>query len=177
MAAERGAESGATLRRIPVRTRPSEVMRRYGADVLSSPGMQREKLLIQHGETTVYAHSVRVALLSVRIAQALRLKVNPRALVRGALLHDYFLYDWHKPHPDNKWHGFTHPRTALQNAERDFELDPRERDMILRHMFPLVPVPPVHREGFILCLADKISALRETVMDRVRARRRKRGSS
>jgi uncharacterized protein len=34
-----------------------------------------------------------------------------------------------------------------------------EEDMILRHMFPLTPVPPRTKAGWLLCLYDKIAAL------------------
>ena len=59
--------------------------------------MQKEKGYIQHGRFSVYAHSFLVASLCVYIAEKLRLKLDTRSLVRGALLHDYFLYDWHTP--------------------------------------------------------------------------------
>ena len=57
---------------------------------------------------------------------------------------------------------------ALARAEEDFELTSRERNIIVRHMFPLVPVPPTCREAWIVCLADKWCALRETVAGRLR---------
>jgi uncharacterized protein len=85
--------------------------------------------------------------------------------VRGALLHDYFLYDWHDHAPD-RWHGFTHPRRALENASRDFALNGIERDLIAHHMFPFVPAPPRHREGWVVTLADKYCTLREVFMRR-----------
>ena len=37
-----------------------------------------------------------------------------------------------------------------------------EKDIIAKHMFPLTPFPPMHREGFIVSLADKWCALAET---------------
>ena len=76
---------------------------------------------------------------------------------------DYFLYDWHKPHPDNKLHGFTHPFTACRNAVRDHHIDHLEQHMIRTHMFPMVPLPPLHREAALLCFADKFVATRETI--------------
>lgn len=82
--------------------------------------------------------------------------------VRGALLHDYFLYDWHQPHKEYGLHGFTHPSTALRNAVQDFDLNAVERNIIARHMFPLVPIPPRYRESVIVCLADKFCSLNET---------------
>ena len=116
----------------------------------------------QHGSTSVYAHSVDVASLALKLARRLPFKVDEDALVRGALLHDYFLYDWHVPDPDRPLHGFYHPKAALQNADRDFALTERERDIIRHHMFPLTLSPPRTLEGVIVCLADKLCAVRET---------------
>ncbi|MDY4045137.1 MAG: phosphohydrolase, partial [Oscillospiraceae bacterium] len=58
---------------------------------------------------------------------------------------------------------------ALRNADRDFELNDTERDMIKKHMFPLNPTPPRFKETAVLCLADKYCALRETVLQRKKA--------
>ena len=120
----------------------------------------------QHGEVSVYDHCLRVAHRALALSRRLRVRVDARALVRGALLHDYFLYDWHERDAAHRWHGFRHPATALKNAERDFRLGDTERDMIAHHMFPLVPVPPRRRESVLLCVADKLCAIRETVLRR-----------
>lgn len=131
-------------------------------------GLCRE--FVQHGDVSVYEHVVAVAIESCRMADALSrhgIAVDRPSLVRGALLHDYFLYDWHDPEPWHRLHGFRHPFFALRNAEDDFTLDERERDIIVRHMFPLVPVPPTCREAWIVCGADKLVALRETLDSRV----------
>lgn len=116
----------------------------------------------QHGKFSVYDHSVGVALTALSIARKLRLRIDESSLVRGALLHDYFLYDWHVPDRDRPLHGFYHPKAALRNACRDFRLNRREEDIIRRHMFPLTLHPPVTREGLLVCLADKVCAVRET---------------
>lgn len=131
-------------------------------------GLCRE--FVQHGDVSVYEHVVAVAVESCRIADALArhgITVDRPSLVRGALLHDYFLYDWHDPNPSHRLHGFRHPFFALRNAEDDFILGERERNIIARHMFPLVPVPPTCREAWIVCGADKLVALRETLDSRV----------
>ena len=125
---------------------------------------------IQHGDVTVYAHVTSVARASLSFAECLDrvgVSVDRSSLLRGALLHDYFLYDWHDPDPSHRLHGFRHPFFALARAEEDFELTPRERNIIVRHMFPLVPVPPTCREAWIVCLADKWCALCETVAGRL----------
>ena len=118
---------------------------------------------IQHGSTTVFAHCVKVACFSLFLANKLHISVDVRALLRGALLHDYFLYDWHEKNAGHRFHGFTHPATALKNAQQDFMLTPVEKDIIARHMFPLCPIPPRCREAWLVCVADKYCALLETV--------------
>ena len=141
-------------------------VRLHGGDILASHGMQLERGFYQHGSVSVYDHSFAVAVMCVRLSRFLRIRTDLRALVRGALLHDYFLYDWHTPDPAHRLHGFRHAGTALRNADRDFELNDTERDMIKKHMFPLNPAPPRFKETAVLCLADKYCALRETVLQR-----------
>jgi len=135
----------------------------YGNDILLSKGMQSSKQYIQHGNISVYDHSVNVAILSVWLADRLHMQVNTQALVTGALLHDYFLYDWHIRSEDHRWHGFHHPKRAFQNAQRDFRIGEIEGNMILSHMFPLCPILPTHLESWILYLSDKLCAIGETL--------------
>jgi uncharacterized protein len=89
--------------------------------------------------------------------------VDYASLIKGALLHDYFLYDWHDRSNGYRLHAFSHARKALQNACEDFELTPKEKNIILRHMFPLTPIPPYYLESWIICVADKFCALKETL--------------
>lgn len=116
----------------------------------------------QHGRHSVYDHSLSVASLAIKLARRLPLKIDESALIRGALLHDYFLYDWHVPDPNRPLHGFYHPKAALKNARQDFSLTDKEEDIISHHMFPLTLSPPRTAEGLLVCLADKICAVRET---------------
>ena len=141
----------------------ADAVRQYGADVLASGGMAMEKGWIQHGSVSVFAHSFAVACLALWLAQRLNWKVDRRSLVRGALLHDYFLYDWHQKDPSHRFHGLIHARRALENAQREFPLNPVERDIVLRHMFPLNLTPPHYRESVLVCAADKLCALWETL--------------
>ena len=118
---------------------------------------------IQHGTTTVKTHCINVAQTAYFMSHRLHIKVHERDLIRGALLHDYFLYDWHDKCIKNSIHGFTHPGKALKEASKDFELTKIEKDMIRSHMFPLTVRPPKYREGVLLCIADKLCALQETI--------------
>lgn len=138
-----------------------DLLLQYGRDILTAPGMDMERRIMQHGRTSCFTHSVAVAYVSLLLARRLNLRLDERSLVRGALLHDYFLYDWHVPDASHRLHGFRHARRALENARREFSLNPVETDIILRHMFPLNLTPPAYRESAVVCCADKICAMLE----------------
>ena len=121
--------------------------------------------LTQHGSTSTLEHSAAVAYVALAADMLLGLGLDEKALVTGGLLHDYFLYDWHDPaQAPDRLHGFTHPRHALDNAECDFDLDDTTRDVISRHMFPFLPIPPRTKEGWLVCLADKACTSAEVIL-------------
>ena len=141
-----------------------EKIRYYGKDILDSKSIQIQKQCLQHGKRTVFEHSLAVALMCLTINEFLHLKLNERRLIRGALLHDYFLYDWHVKDKSHRLHGFRHPYFALENARKEYELDPVLEDMIVKHMFPFIPIPPKYKESWVLCIADKTCASKETIL-------------
>lgn len=131
--------------------------------------MQKKKFLkmnryIQHGNTTCLLHSIAVSYYSYRLAKFLRLNIHEKELIRGSLLHDYFLYDWHakyKPTRNVGLHGKIHPTIALFNARKDYDINRIEADIIERHMFPLTFTPPKYKESIIVCLVDKVLSVYE----------------
>ena len=136
---------------------------RLVAEVAGAGRVPLMRECVQHGQVSTWEHCVRVAHASLAMARALRLRVSERELVRSALLHDYFLYDWHDwDNGEHQWHGFTHGHAALVNALKDFKLNDIERNSIENHMFPMTPVPPRYIEGYLVTLADKCSATAET---------------
>jgi len=142
-----------------------EAIKKQAQDILDSENFKSSKDNIQHGNMTVHQHSINVTKYSLALSRKLPFKFNERDLIRGALLHDYFLYDWHKHDPANvhkNLHGFYHPGIALRNAERDFKLTDREREIIRKHMWPLTIVPPTCREAWVVTMADKYCSLMET---------------
>ena len=91
-------------------------------------------------------------------------KIDLKDLIRGALLHDYFLYDLHgkSENVNALTHCFTHPKRALENAMNAYpDLSETEQDIIKRHMFPLTPIPPKTRCGWLVCYYDKLAAIEE----------------
>lgn len=120
---------------------------------------------IQHGSTTCYQHCVNVSYYSYKIAK--KFNLDTRSIARAALLHDLFLYDWHKEKPVKqlfKKHGFTHPQTALNNATKYFNLNAKEKDIILKHMWPLTLKLPKYKESYIVMLVDKYCCLLESLL-------------
>ena len=133
-------------------------------ELINSELLMREVEFVQHGDFSVYDHSLYVAKTCVSIARKFNMDVDYESLVKGALLHDYFLYDWHDASYDRSGlHGFRHPKVARDNASRDFSLNKKEENMILSHMFPLGISLPRYKESIILCLVDKYCATRETI--------------
>lgn len=146
-------------KRISRKTTNQHAVAHYGADILCSKEHKECDKFIQHGNTTVRKHTTSVACMAVAIARKTHLKFDYQAMIRGALLHDYFLYDWHEPHHGP--HGYTHASLALRNAAQDFAISPIEADVIKKHMWPLNIKPPRYREAMIVTIADKICSAKE----------------
>ena len=67
----------------------------YAAHILRDRTFLSQKAYVQHGRFSVYSHELHVAHFALSVNRALGLHCDMETLVRGALLHDYFLYDWH----------------------------------------------------------------------------------
>lgn len=105
-----------------------------------------------------YEHSLRVAKNTYNIAR--KLNIDYVSATRAALLHDFFLNeDFGEIKGIKK--GTTHPELAVFNAKKYFNLNQKEEDAILTHMFPLTIKPPKSMEGIVLTMADKSIAVYE----------------
>ena len=143
-----------------------ELFKRHASDILASENFRGTRRHIQHGSMTVYSHCMNVARYSLLLNKKLGLKCDKHDLIRGALLHDYFLYDWHDKaylSQRKRLHGFWHPGIALRNAEKEYELSDTQREIIRKHMWPLSVVPPTCKEAWVVTAADKYCSLMETV--------------
>ncbi len=132
-----------------------------------------------HHNSSIYTHVHDVAYLTYRICKFL--KLDHYSAVRGALLHDFFLYDWRNHDepdlPRHKYHGIAHPAIALNNARKHFSINEIEADIIRKHMWPLTIIPPKYKESFIVSFADKYLASREYLSEyrkKINRRRRER---
>lgn len=128
-------------------------------DVIRSEEFRKMKTYRHHRNGNLFDHSVKVAFLCYRHHRKFHMKSDVQSLVRGALLHDYYLYDLHGDGKPHKKHWFRHPDTALRNALAQYPLTERQKDMIKHHMFPITVIPPKTPEGWLVCLYDKIAAV------------------
>ena len=134
------------------------------------PAVQSMRRFRKHGCTDIYHHCERVAFYSLCLARRLRplwqtmgLRLDYHSLVRGAFLHDFYLYDWHTQKIPHRMHASIHPTLALKNAQEHFGTTSREADIIRNHMWPLTPRHFPHSiEAAIVSLADKVCAAKET---------------
>lgn len=135
-------------------------------DLINNETVLEMKKYYQHGSTSCFEHCYNVAYVCYKMAK--KLGLDYVSATRGAMLHDLFLYDWRTPKKDRvnkKMHTFTHGKIALNNATKLFKLNDTEKDMILRHMWPVTLKMPKTKEGFLLTLADKYCAIIETKND------------
>ena len=129
--------------------------------VIDNPEYQKLKK-IKHHDKDIYTHNLSVAWISFLLAKRFGLRIGD--VVRGALLHDFFFYDW-RTFRDKDYilpHGFSHPVISYKNAVKVFgRLTPVEKDIIVKHMWPLTVVPPRYRESLLVTMVDKAVASRE----------------
>lgn len=115
----------------------------------------------QHYQTSCFNHCLMVAYYCYIICK--KLNLDYISCARAAMLHDLFLYDWRKKENNRKgFHAFTHPKIAYKNASKLFELNPKEKDIILKHMWPVTFVLPKYKESYIITLVDKYCAIKES---------------
>ena len=131
--------------------------------------IQEMKRYIQHGSITTYDHVERVTRMCFLVNRRFHLGADERALVIGAFMHDFYLYDWHENDRSHRLHGYHHPDTSCENAVTYFQIGELVQHMIRTHMWPLtITKLPRSREAWILCLVDKYISTKETFAMRKR---------
>ena len=135
----------------------------YVEDVLNHPEVQRMADFAHHGTTSTLEHVMHVSYYTFFLCK--KYGLDARAGARAGLLHDFFLYDWHEKEDPKIVHTLYHPKIALKNAEKYFELSDVEREMILLHMYPVVEgfKQPKYKETQVIQMVDKICAVSEVL--------------
>lgn len=129
--------------------------------LIENETVQQMKNFRQHYETSCFEHCYMAAYYCYLICKKFHLDYKSAA--RAAMLHDLFLYDWRERQPDRKGlHAFTHGKKACENACELFDLNKKEKDIIINHMWPVTISFPKSLEGFILTFVDKYCAISES---------------
>lgn len=131
-------------------------------DILANKSILNLKLYKHHYAYTRLEHCLSVSYYTYVICKFLHLDYKSAA--RAALLHDLFFYDCEDKISRPKNHIKNHPKIALENANKLFNLNKKEQDIILKHMWPLTFSPPKYLESFIVTIVDKYCAFREWSM-------------
>ena len=126
--------------------------------LIQHPRFQRLDEIKHHHHSTRMRHSINVAYTSYKITK--KLGWDSKSTARGGLLHDFFYYDW-RDTKFTKSHAWTHPRIAVRNARKLVNLNHREEDIILKHMWGATLAFPRYKESYVVTMVDKYWAIRE----------------
>lgn len=122
-------------------------------DILDNEEYQQLKYIKHHGLDRL-EHNKRVSYYSYLVAKILHLDYESTA--RAGILHDFFLDANVDTTIKEKLDLLErHPKKSLNNALKYFELNEKEQNIILSHMFPVVPAyVPKYLESWIVDFVD-----------------------
>lgn len=139
-------------------------------DLIDAPEIIHLKKITHHISTTRFQHCLNVSYYGYIICRKLHL--DARSAARAGLLHDLFYYDRReynfsreKGQPS---HSSRHSYVALMNANRLTDINPKEHDMIIKHMWPMTLALPKYKETYIITLVDKYCAVLEFCIPKVK---------
>ncbi len=130
-------------------------------DITENSSVVSLKEHVQHMKGSRYKHCYEVAFYTYVITK--KLGLDYISATRGAMLHDFYFYDWRNKGVEGqkRFHAYRHPRIALNNATENFDLNDLEKDIILKHMWPLTIRLPRFSESYIVTFVDKYCAMKE----------------
>ena len=130
-------------------------------DIANNPNVLALKDHVQHAISSRYSHCLSVAFYTYVICK--KLGLDYVSATKGAMLHDFYFYNWRNKNVEGqkKFHAFRHPKISLTNACDIFELNNLEKDIIVKHMWPLTIRFPRYLESYIVTFVDKYCATNE----------------
>ena len=140
---------------------------------LNDEKILRMKEISMHRGSNCYEHVFKVAKKAIKKSLN-RKNVNLEVVLIGAILHDYYLYDWRKNKELLKGHGKNHPDIAINNAVRDFGINDEVKKVIKTHMWPVnIKAYPNTKEAKIVSISDKAVTIGESLTS-IKYKQRKR---
>ena len=135
------------------------------SDLLMTDEVQQLRAFRHHIQTTRLQHSINVSFYNYQICRFFGW--NAVSAARAGLLHDLFFYN-RKEYirvAGESFHNARHPKLACAAADALVPLTRLEKDMILKHMWPVTPLKlPRYRETMVIVLVDKYCALLELTL-------------
>lgn len=148
-------------------------------EILLNDEFQKRKLFNHHHNLSVWDHSILVSFKAFVYSKYF--DADSRICAIAGLLHDFYpdawLYNEELVKLENgrytnnlkvkkplfRMHGFVHGQAAADNYVRYFpHLENKKiTNTIKCHMFPLTPIPPRYKEGYIITMVDKLNSVRE----------------
>ena len=123
------------------------------SDIVFNKEFNRLHTELHHGITR-YEHSLRVAKYSYLVSKKVKLN-NVDKITRAALLHDFYVdEDMIECSEPKKLR--IHPKVALDNASKYYELNDMQKDIIRTHMFPVSLKVPKYKESWLVSIVDKV---------------------
>jgi uncharacterized protein len=117
---------------------------------------------IKHHNSNRLEHSLKVSYFAYKIAKNFGLDYI--SVARAGLLHDFYLErtkDYRNFYKKIKLFANSHPKDAVYNSSFYFDLNDKEIDIILTHMFPLNLQVPKYLESWIINMVDSTVSIYE----------------
>ncbi len=132
-------------------------------DLVNTDAVKKLDKITHHHVTTRFEHSASVAYVSYKLAKRFK-KMDEIEVSRAALLHDLFYYDWRETKFTEGSHAYVHPRIAVKNAEKLMVLTDKQKDIIVKHMWPMTIALPKYKESYLVSCVDKYCAMKEVII-------------
>ncbi len=126
-------------------------------EYINHPKVLEMKEYTHHGIRR-YDHCFRVAYHTYKVTKFL--KLNYVSATKAAMLHDFYTNELDDEKSKIKRYR-THPKYAVENSKKYFNINEMEEDIIKRHMFPITLTPPRYLESWIVDIVDDITSLYE----------------
>ena len=128
-------------------------------DILKHKDFKKLKNFKHHGDNRL-CHCIRVSYYSYLLSK--KLKLDYKSVARAGLLHDFFFVNNQKVSLKERIKVlFIHPKLALVNSLKYFELNKKEKNIIYSHMFPINLYFPNNIESILVDLVDDYMAIYE----------------
>ena len=130
----------------------------YVGQLIQHPKVQKLADIPHHIHSNRLEQSIHVSYTSYKLAK--KFGWDAKSTARGGLLHDLFYYDW-RDTKFTKSHAWIHPRIVVRNARKITDLNAKEEDIIVKHMWGATLAPPRYKESFVVTMVDKYWAVKE----------------